>query len=79
MVLPYLKGSSLYILVLFMVNVWIYLVFKGLSLKLNGLSSLISIKVYYKWYHRYFLGTKWEIFFSFCIFFVEKGGRKHSG
>jgi hypothetical protein len=30
MVLPYLKGSSLYILVLFMVNVLVSLEFKGL-------------------------------------------------
>jgi hypothetical protein len=47
MVLHNLKGSSLYILVFFMVNVLVRLKFKVLTLKFYGLFSLMSIKVYY--------------------------------
>jgi hypothetical protein len=73
MVLPYLKGSSLYILVLFMVNVLVSLEFKGLF-KVLWLFSLISFKVYYKWYQSSFLGMKWENFWAkvgdFFFFFA---------
>jgi hypothetical protein len=50
MVLPYLKGSSLYSCVVYGMNVLIYLKFKGLFMKLRDMLSLISIKVLYKWY-----------------------------
>ena len=47
MVLPFLKDSSLYIFLLFMVNVLVSLEFKDLSMKFYGLFSLIYIKIYY--------------------------------
>jgi hypothetical protein len=48
MVLPYLKGSYIYILVLFMVNVLVSLEFKGFLINFYNLFSLISIKLYNK-------------------------------
>jgi hypothetical protein len=53
-------------LVFFMVNVLVSWMFKGLFLNLYGVFSLISLNIYYKWYHNSFLGTKWDTFFSFC-------------
>jgi hypothetical protein len=58
MLLPYLKGSSLYIFVLFMVKLLVYWMFKGLFLNFYGGFSFISLKFYYKWYQSSFLGTK---------------------
>jgi hypothetical protein len=48
MVLPYLKVSFLYVIVLFIVNVLVSFDFNSLYLIFYGLLSLISIKVYYK-------------------------------
>jgi hypothetical protein len=58
MVLPYLKGSSFYIHVLFMVNILVYLEFKGLFLNFYGGFSLTTLEFYYKRCQRFFLGTK---------------------
>jgi len=79
-VLPYLKGSSLYIILLFIMNVLVYLAFKGLFMNLRNIFSLISLNFYYKWHSRSFLGMKWEIrFSSFCIFLTKKKrGHKRS-
>jgi hypothetical protein len=76
-VLPYLNGSSLYILVnLFMVNVSISLEFKVfffkfmvyLSYLYQGLLQVES---------KLFLGHKVGDLFSFCRFLMEKRGWKH--
>jgi hypothetical protein len=47
MVLPYLKGSSLYILVLFMVNVWMSLIFKDIVLKFMAIFSIRYTKGFF--------------------------------
>jgi len=47
MALPYLKGSSLYILVLCRVNVLVFWMLKGLFLKLRAIFSRITLNFYY--------------------------------
>jgi len=65
MVLPYLKGSSLYILGFVDGECLVSWMFKGLFMIFCGAFFLISLKFYYKWYQMSFLGVQWEIFFLF--------------
>jgi hypothetical protein len=75
MVLPYPKGSSLYILVLFMVNVLGIFEFKSLFMKLRTIFLSYIFEVLLQVELKLFLGHEVGFFFFF-LFFADFYGKR---
>ena len=78
MVLPYLKGLSIHLGVILMVNVfWLFMKYKGF---ISLLWFTFWVKDHYKWYKSTFLGRKiGNVYFVlFCRFFKRKIWSRHS-